>query len=66
MAAPNPAGVISSSAGVQTTALAQIRQLVSPATAAPTAAAGVNWHGGLLAGMVVAVLFLAYWYKRIL
>jgi len=68
MAAPNPAGVTSSSAGVYTTAVSQIKQLASPALAgaAPAAAPGVNWHGGLLAGFVVGILFLAYWYKRIL
>lgn len=72
MAAPDPAGVLSSSAGVNATIQGALRQaIMPPASPAPAAnqASPIfgSWSGGgLLTGMILAAAFLAYFYKRIL
>lgn len=69
MASPNPAGFLSSSAAVRTTAVEQARAVTSGVAALASPAAGVGaplMQGGVLAGLVVAVAVLVYWYRRIL
>lgn len=69
MASPNPSGVFASSAGVAAT----IQGIMREAMPSPSGAAGAagpafgEWAGGgLLTGLLLAALFLAYFYKRIL
>jgi predicted lipid-binding transport protein (Tim44 family) len=69
MAAPILAGALSSSAGARTTIVEAVRATSSPVTAANpgmTFASSGGVHGGLFAGMIVAVLLLSLWFKRIL
>ncbi len=70
MATPVLAGALSSSAGVRTTIVEAVRATSSsPVTAGTpglTFASSGGVHGGLFAGMIVAVLLLSLWFKRIL
>ncbi len=66
MGAPNPAGVTVSSAATQVAVSSRTRTASLPSLSFGGVASGLTFPGSLFVGMVVAALFLAYWYRRIL